>query len=211
MNALHQQGITGNLWQLYNSMYTDITSVVKWNGELSRVFSEQQGIRQGGDSSADCYKGGKNKVLHNLDEAPSMKIGHIHAGAVMVADDLTIAARSPHEMQAALNIASQDANRERYKFNTEKTKTIVINSKDDPNLSINSQPLQTSTKEAHLGISRNAKNNNQDTVKDRVQSARTAAFSLMGAGLHGLNGTGPEVAKIQYNTYVTPTLPYSTD
>ena len=30
----------------------------------------------------------------------------------------------------------------------------------------------------------------------------------MGAGLHGLNGTGPEVANIQYETYITPTLLY---
>ena len=33
-------------------------------------------------------------------------------------------------------------------------------------------------------------------------------YSLMGAGLHGINGVGPEVAMVQYNTYVLPTLLY---
>ena len=30
----------------------------------------------------------------------------------------------------------------------------------------------------------------------------------MGAGVHGLNGVGPQVAMMQYNTYVVPTMLY---
>ena len=32
-NALHSQGIEGNLWRMYDSMYMDIKSVIKWKGE----------------------------------------------------------------------------------------------------------------------------------------------------------------------------------
>ena len=35
LNALHFQGIEGNLWRIYDSMYRDIKSVVKSKGELS--------------------------------------------------------------------------------------------------------------------------------------------------------------------------------
>ena len=208
LQSLHRQGVTGNLWQLYRSMYSDITSTVKWDGELSKVFPERQGIRQGGDSSADCYKSGKNALLAVLDEEPSARIGHIHAGAVMVADDLTIASHTSHDMQIALNIAARDSSMERYKFNAEKTKTIIINAKEQPHLTVNQQQIGISSKEVHLGISRRDDLSNCSTVEDRVRSARGTAFSLMGAGFHGLNGVGAEVAKVQYNTYVIPTLLY---
>ena len=128
LNALHQQGVAGILWQLYDSMYTDMNSRVKWKGEASEAFSELQGIRQGGSSSSDCYKAGKNNLLAQLDSAPSMKVGHINAGAIMVADDLALAASSDHLMQISLTVAEADAARERYKYNTDKTKTVPINS-----------------------------------------------------------------------------------
>ena len=68
------------------SLYSNIKSVVKWRGELSEPFDE----KQGGTSSADKYKSGKNKLLHHLDSVYSNDIGHLHTGALMVADDLTL-------------------------------------------------------------------------------------------------------------------------
>jgi hypothetical protein len=137
-----------------------------------------------------------------------MKIGHVHAGAVMVADDLALAAESPHELQIALTTAEADASRERYKFNRDKTKTVVINTKHVPELTLSGGSIGASESEAHLGIYRSHTGNNRHTVEERIKGARRAAYALMGAGLHGLNGTGPEVSLIQYSTYVIPTLLY---
>ena len=95
-------------------MYTDIQSQVKWRGHLSSLFPENQGIHWGGNSSADNYKSGENKVLRQLDKAPSNKIGHIHTGAVMVADDLAVSAWTQLDMQCILNSAEHDASHDRY-------------------------------------------------------------------------------------------------
>ena len=164
---------------MFNSLYTGITSIVKWNGEISDAFDEKQGIRQGGTSSADCYKAGKNKLLCQLDDNTTHKIGHIHAGAIMVADDLALISNSAHSMQTALKLAETDASRERYNFNINKTKVICLNERKTPQLVLNGEVLEVSKKEVHLGIHRNNKNNNMDTVLDRVKSARLAAYSLM--------------------------------
>ena len=43
---------------------------------------------------------------------------------------------------------------------------------------------------------------------ERIKQARRAAFKLRGAGLVGLVGVGPEVATVEYTTYVIPTLLY---
>ena len=208
LNALHEQGISDNTWHLFDSLYDETKSIVKWDGTTSDAFEEGQGIKQGGPSSTDCYKGGKNKLLKNLDDAPALKIGHINVGAVMVADDLALASRTVHDMQAALNMAQADASKERYKFNTDKTKTISINSKNPPHLMLNGKPLGSSTKEPHLGLQRTTDNSNKDTVCERIKQARRAAFKLRGAGLVGLVGVGPEVATIEYATYIIPTLLY---
>ena len=44
LNAAHKQGITGGLWNIYQDMYTNIQSSIKWKGEASASFSEGQGI-----------------------------------------------------------------------------------------------------------------------------------------------------------------------
>ena len=209
LKALFQQGVEGKLWELFNDMYSGIRSTVKWEGLLSSSFTEKQGIRQGGITSPLLYKAGRNKGLEQLDKNPSMQIGCINTGAVMVADDLALTAATPQQMQLAIYIAQEDASRERYLYNTEKTKTLVINGRsEDICLQLNGKPLGISTKEKHLGIFRNSKNSNSDTVNARISESRRACYSLLGAGLCGLNGTGPEVATSLYKTYIIPLLVY---
>ena len=41
-NALHEQGVTGNLWKLYDSMYTSIQCQVKWRGHSSSAFPPRE-------------------------------------------------------------------------------------------------------------------------------------------------------------------------
>ena len=52
LNALHEQDLRGNLWKLCDSLYDNITSLVKWRGELSEPFSEKQRIKARGNSLA---------------------------------------------------------------------------------------------------------------------------------------------------------------
>ena len=54
----------------------------------------------------------------------SCRIGHINAGALMVADDLAIAANSAHDLQHGVSIAELDSRRQRYCFNVDKTKRL---------------------------------------------------------------------------------------
>ena len=210
LNSLHQQGVSGTLWSLFHSMYDGIQSVVKWKGQVSKSFEEHQGFRQGGNSSADCYKAGRNNLLNQLEIEPTYRLGHLNAGAIMVADDLALASTSSHSMQTAINIAQADAARERYRFNQEKTKTVSVNVKPSQEevLELYGKPLGKSKKEVHLGITRTSSTSNKVTADERVKSARRAGYSLLGAGMHGLNGTGPEIATMQFTTYVTPTLLY---
>ena len=50
-------------------------------------------------------------------------MGHLHLGAVMVANDLALMSCNRCDMQSNLSVAEQDASRETYKYNTDKTKS----------------------------------------------------------------------------------------
>ena len=101
-----------------------------------------------------------------------------------------------------------NASRERYIYNTKKTKTIIVNEQEDSRLTLNGKPIGRSVCVKHLGIYGNNKNSNMDTVLTRIKDARRTAYSLLGAGLCGLNGSGPEVGITIYTTYVLPQLLY---
>ena len=53
--SLHQHGITGNIWLLYQDTYSGMTSRVKWDNGLSDQFIEGQGVRQGGIPSTKLF------------------------------------------------------------------------------------------------------------------------------------------------------------
>jgi hypothetical protein len=57
-----------------------------------------------------------------------------------------------------------------------------------------------------MSLIRKSKDVALSSTKQYNMIARRAMYSLMGVGLHGLNGVGPEVAIEQYKTYVLPTL-----
>ena len=123
-------------------------------------------------------------------------------------DDLALLSTDHVDAQCSLNIAAFDAQRNRYRFNTLKSKVVSINHKPNVALYLNKEPLDYSTKEVHIGIARNPLGSNSDTVNDRVKSARRSAYNLMGAGFHGLNGAGTKAVIKQYKVYILPILLY---
>ncbi|CAC5378655.1 unnamed protein product [Mytilus coruscus] len=56
LREMHKTGLEGNNWLFFENWYTELTSKVKWKGELSHQIIEQQGVRQGGIWSPTAYK-----------------------------------------------------------------------------------------------------------------------------------------------------------
>jgi len=208
LNSLYMQGVRGKLWKIFESLYSNIRATVKWDGSLSSEFCEKQGIRQGGSSSADLYKAGKNRLLQDLSSLSDSFIGPTPVNAVMVADDLLLLGKNHSDLRCLLAIAEADANKERYKFSETKTKIVSTTKKTDCELYLNGKVLEHSQGEPHLGIIRNSNKTNTDTIQKRIKDARRSLYSLLGAGFVGLNGVGPEISILAYKTYIIPILLY---
>jgi hypothetical protein len=211
LRHLYNRGVCGKLWLVMDDLYTGTKSAVKWDGQISPTFAEEQGIRQGGVSSTTLFNNRSTPLLNRLSSCRgSFRIGCIPLGPIMCADDLALLSDTSLGMQYLVNEAGADASRERYSFSMTKTKSIA--SKEvGPNpiaALLYGNPLQFTKQEKHLGIIRTVDGKCKETVKDRIQTARRTAYSLMSAGLHGLNGISPGACLKVFDAYVTPRLVY---
>ena len=209
---LYDAGIQGYKWTFLNEWYKGLESFVKWEGKLSEPFSERQGVRQGGIWSPTAYKHFLNPLLDSIAQSRlGLQIGSIFAGLVAVADDLLFMADNEEEMQCQLNVQGNYAGEERYNVSETKTKSMLYNKTCNQYsvFTMNGNDIEVVNSYKHLGLTRKAKfNDNSELITERIQLARSTAYALMGAGLHGLNGVNPEVSVSLWNLYIQPRLLY---
>jgi hypothetical protein len=211
---LHHLGITGDLWQLYCSLYNGMTSQVKWSNQLSPIIVELQGVRQGGVPSTELFKARGDEVLHLLSGSElGYAIGSIDVSAPTCADDITILSESPIHLQSMIDLAFYDSCRERYTFSAEKTKAMVMNNakrdwSDTPMWKIGERNIDVSTSEVHLGLVRTPDCKAASTVRVNIQKARRAGFSMMRVGVYGRNGLHVHTNLHLFNCFQLPRLLY---
>ena len=219
LNKLHDIGVDSNLWLLYDDMYSGLSSRVRWDGEITRVLSEKQGVRQGGIASAELFKIQSNNHLNRIEDSGlGSHIGSISVAIPTCADDSAATADSLLNMQTMLNIGHGDSRRERYDYSGPKTKLTVFTktkwAKAPTELTqmyLGDTPLELVDTQLHLGIVRTADGKANATVEKNIKTARRTSYALMGAGLHGLNGLHPSACMKIWDTYVLPILTYGLD
>ena len=212
--TMHDQGITNSLWQLHANLYKQITSCVKWKGFLSPIIHDEQGLRQGGLTSADSFKTKTNPLLNQVSDSPdAFHIGYIAAGAPTCADDITLCSHTILGAKSLTGFAQRDSENQRYSFSTTKTKVMVVNPDKTTKaqlstfpISIQSSPIEQSDEEVHLGVIRTPDGKATATVQSRITVARRATYAMMGAGLHGVNGLNPSISFRLIKTYIVPRI-----
>ena len=116
----------------------------------------------------------------------------------MVPDDLVLTGTSSDDVQELVAKAQLDAERERYNFSKTKTRSMMISkgkshTHPKPTVKLQGTIIKTSSKEMHLGIARTDDRANGENVSNRIKTTCRSSYELMGAGLHRVNGVGPEV------------------
>jgi endonuclease/exonuclease/phosphatase family metal-dependent hydrolase len=214
---LHRAGITGDLWLLLEDWYRGQRSSVKWKGDRSTSFVEQQGVRQGGILSPVLYKIFVNSLLIDMEESGvGLHIGSVYAGIPTCADDVTVLASKPEELQTMITVAEDYASKEQYSFNTTKTKVLLKHGhkeakhvlEQELSFQLYKEPLEVVKTQTHLGVDRFTDQTDSAIIPGRIKCARRTSYSLMSSGFHGLNGLGAASCSKLWNTYVVPRLLY---
>ncbi|CAC5384795.1 unnamed protein product [Mytilus coruscus] len=198
---------------LDDSLYKNATSCIKWRNKTSEVFEVEQGVRQCGTMSADLYKLHVNPLLNLLcDTGIGGHLGNISCCAQTCADDVSILANNPIELQMLVNIAVNFSKREGYTLQPTKSVILPINTSsklieiEDNFWHINNNFMLVVEHSSHIGIQKCQKNSAKLTVDENIKKARWSLYSLMGTGLHGRNGLDPETVITLLKTYIMPIL-----
>ncbi len=108
-----------------------------------------------------------------------------------------------------IDIADVYASREHYNIQPTKSSVTPYTRPGSASLcskhkewTLGSDPLPVTQSFTHIGITRFT------AITDKIQSARRAAYALMGSGLHGTNGLPAHVSLKIYKAYVLPQLLY---
>ena len=96
MRKLYNSGVNGLDWLMINSLHHESQTAVKWQGQLSSTYVNQQGVRQGGVLSADLFKVYDNGLLDRIQvSGKGARIGTIGIQAPACADDVTVLSNDP--------------------------------------------------------------------------------------------------------------------
>ncbi|CAC5365778.1 unnamed protein product [Mytilus coruscus] len=111
LDKLYECGIHPKLCSIVKDLYTDMSSKIKWKGEIS-----------------DKYKVYINKVLNELMiSRVGMKIGNIYTGTPTCADDIALLSDDIEELQIMQNTVLRNAKQDRVTIHPTKTNAVIIN------------------------------------------------------------------------------------
>ena len=132
-----------------------------------------------------------------------------------VADDVTLIANDPCDLQVMTHIQMAHANKFRYIICEQKSCILKSRDKSHCTWRMNDIQLNTPSRATHLGIKRDtlSKFGVKDVVSERVQIARKTVYALMGVGLlvYSLNGINPTISVHMIKCFVVPRLLYGLD
>ncbi|CAC5378097.1 unnamed protein product [Mytilus coruscus] len=218
MKRLYHAGIDDKHWTIIQSMHTNATSAVKWNGQTSELFNVLQGVRQGGILSTDLYKLYINPVLNMLETSNlGCRIGNILCNTSACADDVALMSKKTTDMQVQINMANTFAGMEGYKLQTKKS--VAINIKPKPTrketlleeYTLNEATMLRVESAMHLGIIRtnSMKQNIIANIEENIK--KSSAYALLGSSFHGENGLDMETVIHLFKIHILPVLLYGMD
>ena len=137
-----------------------MTSVVKWNGILSRSFNVTSGVRQGGILSPQLFTVYVDDLLVALRKSGvGCHIIDKFIAAIMYADDLALLAPTRSSLQKLLNICYDYGIEWCVTYNPTKTKVMLFGSAYQPSnnttifpLYLNNSPIDFTDENKYLGI-----------------------------------------------------------
>ena len=193
--------------------FHDLHAMVKWEGQISSPFHEQQGDRQGEILSPELYKVFVDPLLDFYkNNYLGFRIGFIQVNTPTCADDIVLLGRSQLELQTMLLGQEQYANDEIYIISAAKSKVMIFNQKKqhiDENVTRHDRQVAHTESYTHIGIDRKLRGH--DLIEKRIKLARRTTYALKGTGMHVYNGINPSVIIRMWNIYVRPKMLFGLD
>ena len=206
LRKLHHDGINPPEWLLIKDSFQNSHTRVKWDGILSNSFPIQKGVKQGSILGPTEYKQFVDPLLHQLQKSPfGFQFGTIRCPASVCADDVALFSTNIEDHTSLITLVEEYSIQEKYNIQATKSCTLTFNCPTPvPSWSITGEVIPIEKSAKHLGLMRSDRMST--TLDAKLASGRSALYSLMGAGLHGVNGLNPMVSIHILKIYIIPIM-----
>jgi hypothetical protein len=150
---LLDNGVEPNLVRLIQSLYKDHTAMVRVNGELSKSFPIQMGVKQGCVLSPDLFKIYVNDLVPRLEACNSgINVSKLHLSSLLFADDLVLTSGSERGLQELANVLDTWSTENDLSINMDKTKVMVVGKSRSPKVYLGNSLVDVCEKYQYLGL-----------------------------------------------------------
>ena len=183
---LFQYGIDGKLWSLLDELYSNLTSCVRYNNQVSRFFKLERGIRQGSSLSAKLYLVYINELIDLISNSNmSAVIVDINAGCPVQADDIALITCNEFLMQEMINICAKYSHKWKFNFSQSKSQVMTFSKRSlEPKLTLNNGTLPVCTSTKHVGITLNNRFDSLERTLSACRTIRSLCMTIIRQGVH---------------------------
>lgn len=197
------RGICPDAVDTLKQLFDHNSAQVVVNGRKSNPFCIEAGVLQGSVLSPCLYSIFIDDLARELEDSHKITVGSIGINCTMYADDIALFADAPWKLQELLNICTNHAEKNRYRFNSSKCESI-----SDPECEffVHDQVMPATEVFKYLGVEmRRGGIDHNAFVKRRAEEAKRAADKLIGMGMN-LGGLPLKAAAIIYKVFIRPKL-----
>ena len=206
-------GINGKLWRLIKNWYTNSTSRVRVNNQLSEPFTVERGVKQGSVLSPTLFLIVMDQLLKQLKEKKcGLSVCQTYAGAAIHADDLRTSAASIEVMCDQARVIQKFAEDNHLKLNASKLEVVRVSrhQRDPERLELAGVVTETAAAAKCLGVWWQYNLSASRAVHENVRKARKAFFALGNIGVfHG--SLNPLSGRSIFETCIIPILLYGSE
>ena len=206
-------GINGKLWRLIKNWYTNSTSRVRVNNQLSEPFTVERGVKQGLVLSPTLFLIVMDQLLKQLKEKKcGLSVCQTYAGAAIHADDLRTSAASKEVMCDQARVIKKFAEDNHLKLNASKLEVVRVSRhrRDPERLELAGVVTETAAAAKCLGVWWQYNLSASRAVHENVSKARKAFFALGNIGVfHG--SLNPLSGRSIFETCIIPILLYGSE
>ena len=108
LKTAFQSGLDDDKWLYWQKMHKNSKKAIKWKGQKSELFAEEQGVRQGSAGAADEYKAYTAQMLSSLESLSGASASAPDGSARTVSTPVPIGGRDKLAEHPATVVAVAD-------------------------------------------------------------------------------------------------------
>ena len=202
-------GISGKVYQIIKSVYSNTSFCVKVGGRVSPPFQAINGLKQGcclSPTLSNIFQNDLHEIFDN--NCDPVSIGSLLLNSISWADDLILMSLSRAGLQNCLDKLSKYCKQWGLEVNVDKTKILVFGNKYvSETFMYDGIPLKQVKTFLYLGFLLSYNGNISSVMNDRIQKATKVSNMILRA-IRTNKNVSTKLAMSIYDTQISPVLLY---